>query len=194
MTIFSNDLKDFNASLSVGILYFSVPFFKGTGGKIKQTEEDFIVYEILPNGIPIKDGSELGPSLGGMYTHCVLVKSGIDTFTAIKRISQALKIPEKDIGYAGLKDAKAKTYQRISLWGTNFSQFSSLSISNLQLINPIRQKFGVKIGDLSGNLFDIQIKDINRNPSKFEWNFLIKTLNTSGLLNYFGKQRFGSVR
>jgi len=196
MTSFSNDLKNFNTSLSfsVGIHYFSTPFFKGTGGKIKQTEEDFIVHEILPNGTPIKDGSELGPSLGGMYTHCVLFKSGIDTFTAIKRISQTLKIPERDIGYAGLKDAKAKTYQRISLWGTNFPQFTSVSIPNLLLINPIRQKFGIKIGDLSGNLFNIRIKDIKQYPSQSEWKIFIKTLNTSGLLNYFGKQRFGSIR
>lgn len=194
MTNFSNDLKNFNTSFSVGIQYFSVPFFLGIGGKIKQSEEDFIVHEILPNGIPIKDGSELGPSLGGMYTHCVLIKSGIDTFTAIKQISQKLKISEKDIGYAGLKDAKAKTYQRISLWCTNISQISSLSIPNLQLINPIRQKFGIKIGDLSGNFFNIRIKDIQRAPCQSEWNSFIKTLSVSGLLNYYGTQRFGSIR
>ncbi|MHA2074296.1 MAG: tRNA pseudouridine(13) synthase TruD [Candidatus Hodarchaeales archaeon] len=166
----------------------------GTGGVIKQKNEDFIVREILPSGHPIFTGNEIGEDHGGMYTHCVLWKSGLDTFNAINRLCNILNLKEEDIGYAGLKDAKAETYQRISLWNVSSERIKDINMIDLKLINPIRQKFSIKIGDLLGNYFEIVIRDINREWVTEEWDSFKNQIKTKGFLNYFGMQRFGSKR
>ncbi len=178
----------------VGIQKYSTLGLMGTGGIIKKKNEDFIVREIPPSGNPIFPTSEIGKSEGGLYTHCILWKSGLDTFNAITRICNILKIRENDIGYAGLKDAKAETYQRISIWNVDSQRIKDVDMNDLRLLNPIRQKFAVQIGNLVGNYFEIIIRDIEREWTKKEWDYFIDHLKTKGLPNYFGLQRFGSKR
>ncbi|MHA1331749.1 MAG: tRNA pseudouridine(13) synthase TruD [Candidatus Hodarchaeales archaeon] len=196
MTNFSDQPSINTQSLyqKIGVQYYFTPSFKGTSGNIIQREEDFIVHEILPNGQPIVSGCELGSDVGGMYVHCVLRKRGLDTFSAIKRISHDLGISEDDIGYAGLKDANAETYQRISIWNVDVSRIKGFSIPGLELLNPIRQKFSIKLGDLSGNLFKIKFRDISYIPTDSEWKEFIDYIQSHGILNYYDRQRFGSTR
>ena len=77
----------------------------GIGGAIKETPDDFLVEEI-PSYLPCGSGE-----------HCYLTieKCGITTLEAIRRIAQSLKIQERDIGYAGMKDAVGVTRQTISI-------------------------------------------------------------------------------
>ncbi|MHA1973384.1 MAG: tRNA pseudouridine(13) synthase TruD [Candidatus Hodarchaeales archaeon] len=196
MTNFSKQASINKQSLyeTIGVLFYSTPWFKGTKGKIKQNKEDFVVHEILPNGEPILSGYEIGSDVGGMYVHCVLHKWGLDTFSAIKRISHDLRISEADFGYAGLKDASAETYQRISIWKVDVSRIMGFSCPGLELLNPIRQKFSIKLGDLLGNFFRIKFKDILYIPQDSEWRKFIDNIQSQGILNYYGLQRFGSTR
>ncbi len=186
--------KDWSIESIVGMEKYSTPQHKGIGGVIKQRNEDFIVREILPSGNPIFTGSEIGQDQGGLYTHCILWKSGLDTFNAIKKICNILGINENDIGYAGLKDASAETYQRISVWNVGIEQIKAINMDNLKLFHPIRQKFAIRIGNLKGNYFKIVIRNIERDWSQKEWASFKNQLNTNGLLNYYGLQRFGSKR
>jgi len=179
---------------SIGIHRFSTPEILGMGGKIKLFTSDFIVREILPNGKIICNGSEIGKELGGLYVHCVLLKSGLDTFSAIRTISEKLRIREEDIGYAGLKDAAAESYQRISIWDIDIERIKALEFQKIKLINPIKQKFAVRIGQLLGNHFEVIIRDVQRIWGKSEWNMFENHLKTKGLLNFYGPQRFGTKR
>ena len=78
--------KNYSVESIIVIHGFNTTEFDGTGGKIKQLNKDFIVREIPPSGKPIFDGSEIGEDLGGLFIHCVMWKSGFDTFSAIKRL------------------------------------------------------------------------------------------------------------
>ncbi|UCG00530.1 MAG: tRNA pseudouridine(13) synthase TruD [Candidatus Heimdallarchaeota archaeon] len=178
----------------VGIHGYITPEFNGTGGKIKQQNKDFIVREIPPSGKPIFDGSEIGEDLGGLYIHCVLWKSGFDTFRAINKLGSLLRIEEKDFGFAGLKDAAAETYQRISIWNIDIHLIERIDLPKIRLFHPIRQKFAVKIGDLLGNYFKIKIRDIQRELSEDDLENLKRGLELKGVLNFYGPQRFGSTR
>src|SRR3989338_6162306 len=77
--------------------------------KIKQIPEDFIVKEI--NDIKFDDN--------GIYSYFLLKKRNYNTLRAIKIISEKLKIPEKNIGFAGSKDKNAVTEQIISIKNGN---------------------------------------------------------------------------
>lgn len=186
--------SEFSIERIIGIHRFSTPEIIGMGGKIKKFLPDFIVREILPNGRIIYNGSEIGKEIGGLYVHCVLFKSGLDTFSAIKTICEKISIKEEDIGYAGLKDAAAVSYQRISIWNIDIERIRSFEFRNIKLINPIRQKFAVRIGQLLGNHFKIIIRDVQRFWAKNEWKIFTQHVKTKGLLNFYGPQRFGTKR
>jgi TruD family tRNA pseudouridine synthase len=77
----------------------------GTGGAIKETPEDFQVWEI-----PVYP-----PCGEGEHTFTEIEKRGITTLEAVRRFSRALDIPERDMGYAGMKDARGITRQTLSI-------------------------------------------------------------------------------
>ena len=179
---------------SIGIRGYRTSNIPGLGGIIKKYPSDFIVHEITPTGTPIFNGSKIGEDVGGMFIHCILRKENLDTYSAIKAISNCLGVPEDDFGYAGLKDSKALTYQRISIWNVSIEQVQKVDIPRIALMQPIRQKFAIKIGDLKGNYFQITIRDVQNQWDNTTWQLFIDLLNKNGLLNYYGAQRFGSKR
>src|SRR5512140_1438706 len=77
----------------------------GTGGVIKETPEDFLVEE-MPLYLPCGDGE---------HTYAVIEKRGVTTLEALRRIARALGVQERDIGYAGMKDAAGVTRQTVSI-------------------------------------------------------------------------------
>src|SRR5205823_1969041 len=83
--------------------------FPGIGGTIKQRAEDFFVQEI-----PLYE-----PSGDGEHVYCEIQKVGLTTFEAVDRIARALHVSPRDIGYAGLKDARAVSRQVLSIQGTS---------------------------------------------------------------------------
>src|SRR5512144_2123205 len=77
----------------------------GTGGVIKETPEDFLVEEV-PLYLPCGEGE---------HTYAVIEKRGITTLEAVRRIARALGVADRDIGYAGMKDAFGVTRQTVSI-------------------------------------------------------------------------------
>ena len=75
----------------------------GCGGTIKECPDDFLVTEI----------PSYTPSGSGEHCYLTIEKRGISTLEAISRIAKYLKVPERDIGYAGMKDAVGVTRQTI---------------------------------------------------------------------------------
>ena len=164
----------------------------------KNYPENFIVYEILPNGKVLNETSKFGENEPGLFYHCLLRKRLIDTPGAIKILSKELKIPNDWIGYAGLKDAQGITNQRISIFNLNLETISKSSFNNFSLSNFTRKKYEVTLGDLWGNRFLISMDPINKTDiTDFDMEELYNILNTLNKMqfpNYFGLQRFGSSR
>ena len=75
--------------------------FPGIGGTIKNRAEDFFVQEI-----PLYETSGEGE-----HVYCEIQKVGLTTFDAVHRIAAALGVSSRDIGYAGLKDARSISRQ-----------------------------------------------------------------------------------
>jgi tRNA pseudouridine13 synthase len=74
--------------------------------KLKQLPDDFVVEEI-PDYIVSSEKDE--------HTIFLLQKQEVDTFDAIRRIAQRLRISLFEIGYAGLKDKHALARQYVSI-------------------------------------------------------------------------------
>ena len=174
----------------------------GLSGFIRESADDFVVEEILVDGsrasicgvIPAKVLSS--SSQRQRFLLCVLVKRNWDTFIAIKNIAKALCIDQGRVHIAGIKDAKAVTAQFITLDNVPMEDVEKVDIKDLTLypIGYLREQMGLFY--LLGNSFTITITNIKQelNIRDFltETNKELEALG--GIPNFFGHQRFGTIR
>lgn len=148
---------------------------------IKRRYEDFCVEEI-PAYEPCGHGDHI------FFT---IEKRGLATMRAVNDIARALDVPSRDIGLAGLKDARAVTTQMLSIEHIDPEKIRALEIPRIRVTNISRHTNKLKIGHLRGNRFRIRLRDISleRIP---DIRAICDTLLSRGVPNYFGRQRFGS--
>ncbi|OLS19512.1 MAG: putative tRNA pseudouridine synthase D [Candidatus Heimdallarchaeota archaeon LC_3] len=159
---------------------------------------NFKVDEIHKNHLLINNSTNLEEFKEdhGLFSYHKLKKYGIDTPGAIQIIAHNLKIPENWIGYSGLKDSQAITNQLISIWSPTGKPYRNLDFERIQLSRGITSKFELNFGDLIGNQFNIILDSKNQitNEEKIEISNLMNSIQKKGIPNYFGTQRFGSIR
>jgi len=171
----------------------------GVGGRIRQFPEDFVVEEILVDGSEAKIfPSEPQPLVGnGRYLVCVLVKRDWDMFLSVKEVAKRLGISHKRIEIAGIKDAKALTAQHVSLYGVTPELIRRVRVKDITLY-PLRFSDEANFPHLLfGNQFHIIIRAISHTFSTIEQRLKRVQSELSilgGFPNFFGHQRFGTVR
>lgn len=169
----------------------------GIGGRIKQTPEDFIVEEITPEGRILEVDIASEGDAGGKkeYLHFTLQKYNWDTMRAVKMISNRLHVSRKRFGFAGTKDRRALTTQRVSVWNTTVEDLERVRIKDIILKDPKYQDERITLGDLWGNRFTIVIRDLElgEDALRERINSTLKELG-GRIPNFFGVQRFGTIR
>ena len=154
----------------------------GTGGVIKESPEDFAVYEI-----PAYE-----PCGSGEHLYLTVEKRGITTLEAIRRIARALKVPERDVGYAGMKDAVGVTRQTLSLQRVQPDAALALELDGIRVLSAVRHSNKLKLGHLKGNHFKIVIRGVTAGASTVA-SSVLGLLKQRGVPNYFGYQRYGAL-
>jgi len=172
----------------------------GIGGKLKSRYEDFLVEEITANKelLPIKDwlNRPLGePTLQGKrakYVAFTVQKMGLSTMDVSTIIASSLRLPRNLVSYAGLKDKRAVTVQRMSAPTRAASGLGALELSNIEIRDIEYSRRLVQIGELWGNRFTILLRDLDVSLERALE--VADEVQSSPLLNYFGVQRFGIAR
>ncbi len=199
ITIFENN-NEKEVEKYVGIEVYSTSEIKGIGGEYKTSYKDFIVKEITQNGntLEMREDAESPPFLEGSkdkYTTFNIVKINKDTFEAIRDISKILEIPSNNIKYSGLKDKCSISVQRASIKGNVIHELRRLKLNDIYIRNVIPSKKAIKLGSHFGNNFTIIIRNIiARNNLQERISSITYELNSRGFPNYYGLQRFGSLR
>jgi len=155
--------------------------YPGTGGRIKAEPEDFVVEEI-----PLYE-----PGGEGQHVYVGLEKRGLSTYQAISAIARRLGISTGEIGYAGLKDARAVTRQTISIDGVEPARVEALDLPGIKILWVDRHRNKLKMGHLAGNRFTIRVRDVDM-ETKAKAEAMLDELGRRGVPNYFGEQRFGA--
>jgi tRNA pseudouridine13 synthase len=184
----------------VGIKYYATSGLEGIGGEFKTHFKDFIVKEIVENRRILAINEDFtnfifSDELNDKYTTFNLTKVNMDTFKAVNKISKALKIPTKLINYSGLKDKQSISVQRMSIRGNFIEKLRKLKLQDIFIrnLNPTRKP--VQLGSHTGNNFTVVIRDIKNSKNLITCiNKILKFLKDFGFPNYFGLQRFGSIR
>jgi tRNA pseudouridine13 synthase len=153
--------------------------------EIKRSPDDFIVEEITPREMVLEAGKDYPfvERSRGEQLICLLQKSNWDTNLAIKALAERLHVSRKRIGFAGTKDKRALTTQRISLWKIKQDEAAALRIPGMRLLPLKYSSNRIELGDLWGNRFTIRVftdQQLGQVPKKIP--------------NYYGVQRFGEIR
>jgi tRNA pseudouridine13 synthase len=157
----------------------------GCGGVIKSCVEDFRVSEVF---------EELGYE-GGRYLVLDVEKTNWDTHHLIREMARKLRISQKRFGWAGTKDKRAVTSQRISIMNLDESQLNKINLPDLKIRVLGRTNRAVGLGDLLGNSFHITIRDMScPDPAARLAAVTSEIEKQRGVPNYFGVQRFGDIR
>ena len=172
----------------------------GVGGRIRQLLEDFVVEELLVDGslaevsLPVEGWEPAGE---GRYLICVLVKRRWDTFLAVREVAQRLRISQKRIRFAGIKDTKALTAQHISLQNVSPNRVLDVQIKDIMLYPQRFSKERVYSQLIKGNRFHITVRGIDHPVSVIEErakSVQDEIESIGGVPNFFGHQRFGTIR
>ena len=189
-----------NVENRVGIINFSTDT-PGLQGLIKERASDFIVREILTDGTQLVTTRNRNlqvppPSQDVKYTLFNLVKFNKDTILAIREIARIIGRDPEDFSYAGIKDNRAITVQRVACKGNIGNQLKQLQIKNIEINEILYGNRPIQIGELWGNNFSLVIRKISRTLAETREivNQCIQQLYVRGFPNYYGIQRFGMHR
>lgn len=169
------------------------------GGDIKVYPEDFVVEEVWGDSVFGADyslSSRLRDSFstlrgGGEYLHFTLVKKNWTTIKALQYMSKRLHVSLRRFGFSGMKDSRAVTAQRISLWRVEVRELKRIKLRDVW-IKDFRYSYDrIMLGDASGNRFTITIREIPHN--RIEIRRILeefKAFAQEGKVpNFFGPQR-----
>ncbi len=150
---------------------------------------------------------------------CVLKKTQKEHLTTLQMLSRSLRCRQGDIGFAGIKDMQAITYQFITLRSMGrhraeraiWHQLRSRDVELKILCSNV--DFVLNIGDLKGNQFEIMVRDLKRvkvdrvSPpdvngrvtretfvecDKSHIDQMTERVMQHGFINFYGEQRVGA--
>jgi tRNA pseudouridine13 synthase len=149
---------------------------------LRAAPEDFRVFERL--------GFE--PAGEGEHVFLELEKTRLNTPELARRVAQLSGVPERDVGYSGMKDRNAMTRQWLSvrLAGKPEPEWSTLEAQgDVRLLQARRHLRKLKRGVHRGNRFSIRLRDLRGDRQALEQR--LQVVARDGAPNYFGGQRFG---
>ena len=151
-------------------------------------------------------GQSRWEELGGEYLHFSLYKENKDTMEVVGFLGSKLGGGTKSFGFAGTKDRRACTVQRICVkrqTAERMVQFNK-TLFNSSIGDWKYSPHNLKLGDLVGNEFTITLRDCHfqgeegltiaqrRDLANTIVAKAISDFSEKGFINYYGLQRFGS--
>ncbi|KAG9451935.1 hypothetical protein H6P81_004839 [Aristolochia fimbriata] len=138
-------------------------------------------------------GSNDWPEGIGKFLRFHLYKENKDTQEALGVIGKMLGVQQRSFGFAGTKDKRSVSTQRVTIFKQHAKRLASLN----------ERLYGIKVGDfcyvherlvlgqLLGNRFTITLRGVVAD-SEETIKAAADVLGKNGFINYFGLQRFGS--
>jgi len=170
----------------LGLELFYTQDLPGIGGKLRKVPEDFQVDEVsvMP---PAHDD--------GRFVVARVWHRNWEMNRLVRRIGTNLGISRARIGFAGTKDGRSVATQLMS-FNAPLADVKALAIPDVRILEAYRARRMVEIGDLIGNSFRIRVADIDPSvDARSICQSVRERLDElGGFPNFFGTQRFGSIR
>ena len=170
----------------LGMELFYTQDLPGIGGKLRKTPEDFQVDEV---SVPPPEHPD------GRFVVARVWHRNWEMNRLVRRLGTNLRISRSRISFAGTKDGRSVATQLMS-FNAPLKEVLALSIPDVRILEAYRARRMLEIGDLIGNSFRIRVADIDPQIDKESiCKDVRERLNQlGGFPNFFGTQRFGSIR
>ncbi|MFO7990958.1 MAG: tRNA pseudouridine(13) synthase TruD [Thermoplasmata archaeon] len=171
--------------VGIELFYTSIP---GIGGRLKKYPEDFQVEENID-----KDKIEESE---GEYTIAKVWSRNWETNRLVRRFSKLLGISRRGISFAGTKDKRAVTTQWMS-FHTEPDDLDIIDLKDVEISDIRRSHRPLYIGAHESNTFDIKVREIDLTHDEIKKrtdSIGSEIQDIGGFPNYFGVQRFGTLR
>jgi tRNA pseudouridine13 synthase len=144
--------------------------------------------------------------LGGEFLHMTVFKENKDTMEIMYYLASSLKVHVRNFQFAGTKDRRGVTVQRVSACRVRAEQIANIAkqTRGAKIGGLKYEKTPLALGQLQGNEFCITLRDCHF-PGEEDMDFnarillakmiveqSVQSLQTKGFINYYGLQRFGS--
>lgn len=160
--------------------YFGKP---NAAGIFKSKASDFQVIE------------ELGyvPSGEGEHQFIFVEKTNTNTAFVAEQIARYVKLPLRQVTYAGRKDKYAVTRQWFGIHapGKPDYDFTDFELEGVKVLTQARHHKKLRTGQLKGNRFVIILRHVTDMPEAIT---RLEAIQHRGVPNYYGEQRFGVMR
>ncbi|CAN8096657.1 unnamed protein product [Discula destructiva] len=144
--------------------------------------------------------------LGGDYLHFTLYKENKDTMDAVNQIGRIIKVRGNNFGFAGTKDRRAATVQRMSVFRVRHQvlDFLNSQMPAFKMGDYKYSKYPIQLGDHGGNHFKITVKGVTLTSEEGlslerrvqliqeAVEHAVTNMSKHGFINYYGLQRFGT--
>jgi len=156
---------------------------EGIGGRIKDRPEDFIVDEI-PADEPCGYGEHLW---------LLIEKRDATTADIARDLARHCRVSPGAVAYAGIKDRRAITRQVFSVHvpGRDPKLFPAFEHPRAGVLWVDQHTSKIRRGQLAGNRFSIRVRGVDPTAA-VRAKQILDELETRGLPNRFGSQRFGA--
>lgn len=168
----------------------------------KNLPEDFIVEELWGDKVcsvsqKLEELNNSQVNLGKLdlnkrshFLTCDVEKIDIDHFKLISILAHKLDKFSDEISWAGTKDKSSWTCQKISIYNPNIEKIKKFSFNGIRLKNFKWSKRKINLGDHTSNIFTVILRDADTDSIRI----LNKIRRAEYIPNFFGDQRFGSLR
>lgn len=170
---------------ALGLLFYATAG-AGAGGRIKEEPEDFVVVE--RTRWPREDPA-------GPYLLLEVRARNWETNRLVGRLARDLRVSRKRVGFAGTKDKRSVSTQGISVKVGPERTAEHIRLPEVEVLRSYRGAAGLGLGDLDGNDFDVAVTQVDdAEGALVAARASVEELTARGCPNFFGTQRFGSLR
>jgi tRNA pseudouridine13 synthase len=189
---------------ATGVEWF-VSDAEGVGGRLRERPADFQVRELEAFDVAPVDADP------GSYAHlvCRVTLRGWDTNDFAARLANAIGMSRERVSWAGTKDKRAVTTQLFSLQGVDPEAVPTVRDADVEVVG--RAGRPIFFGDLAGNAFEVIVRAPDRPDAAETVRDELAAFAVAGdpddmtddvdapndtvaVPNWFGVQRFGSMR
>jgi tRNA pseudouridine13 synthase len=170
----------------LGLECFYSDGIPGIGGKLRRSPEDFEVDEVSVR--PAEDAD-------GKYVIARVWHRNWEANRLVRRLGSNLRVGRSSVGFAGTKDGRSVATQLMS-FKAPIEAVKGLEIPDVKVLDAYTSNRSISIGDLIGNRFSVVVNevDVDLDVRGVCGAVRERVEGIGGFPNYFGVQRFGSVR
>jgi tRNA pseudouridine13 synthase len=159
----------------------------GIGGSLRASPEDFRVEEV-PAYLPAGEGD---------HVFAWVEKQDLTTPALVDRMAHALGVKPQDVGWAGMKDRHAITWQWLSFPPPCTPEaVQALDLPGVRVHQAARHRNKLRTGHLRGNRFTLRVQGTEvpaEEAAERARAILARLSQPPGSPNWYGAQRFGQA-